>query len=144
MWELFQADVDSDPEPNAMAVEEKATSCWSISVAAISGIPAPKTMQLPADIQGHQVLVLIDSRSSHSFVSTKLAKLLSRISALHKSILVKVADGGKLSCSEQLIAALWSANCYEFHTDLKVLPLCSYDLIIGMDWLEVHCPMKVH
>lgn len=28
--------------------------------------------------------------------------------------------------------------------DLKILPLHCYDMIIGMDWLEEHNPMKVH
>lgn len=33
---------------------------------------------------------------------------------------------------------------YDFVTDLKILPLSSYDLIVGMDWLEMFNPMKVH
>jgi hypothetical protein len=31
-----------------------------------------------------------------------------------------------------------------FHTDFKFLPLSGYDIILGMDWLEAHSPMKVH
>lgn len=31
-----------------------------------------------------------------------------------------------------------------FHHDLKVLPLHNYDLILGMDWLEFHSPMRIH
>jgi hypothetical protein len=33
---------------------------------------------------------------------------------------------------------------YSFKSDLRVLPLSSYDMILGLDWLEVHSPMKVH
>jgi hypothetical protein len=33
---------------------------------------------------------------------------------------------------------------FQFHSDLKVLLLSSYDMILGINWLESHCPMKVH
>jgi len=33
---------------------------------------------------------------------------------------------------------------FQFHSDLKVLLLSSYDMILGIDWLESHSPMKVH
>jgi hypothetical protein len=33
---------------------------------------------------------------------------------------------------------------YSFQSALKVPPLGSFDLIIGMDWLEAFSPMKVH
>lgn len=40
--------------------------------------------------------------------------------------------------------AEWSIQGYSFKQELKVLPLQSYDLILGMDWLESFSPMKVH
>jgi hypothetical protein len=43
-----------------------------------------------------------------------------------------------------LLQASWSVQGYEFHTDLKVLILQNFDMILGMDWLELHSPMKVH
>lgn len=33
---------------------------------------------------------------------------------------------------------------FKFQHDLRVLPLESYDLILGIDWLELHSPMEVH
>jgi hypothetical protein len=40
--------------------------------------------------------------------------------------------------------ALWFIGDIAFQSDLRVLPLSSYDMIIGMDWLEKHSPMRVH
>jgi hypothetical protein len=40
--------------------------------------------------------------------------------------------------------AKWSIQGYDFITDLKVIPLPYYDLIIGIDWLKLHSPMQIH
>lgn len=37
----------------------------------------------------------------------------------------------------------WSMCGYSFQSDLKILPLSSYDMILGLDWLEEYSPMKV-
>jgi hypothetical protein len=57
---------------------------------------------------------------------------------------VKVADGGRIRCDSQLSAASWSAQGLQFSSTLKVFPLTSFDMILGMDWLEQYSPMKVH
>lgn len=43
-----------------------------------------------------------------------------------------------------MVDTVWSIADYSFRGDLKVLPLSSYDMIIGLDWLEQHSPMQVH
>jgi len=40
--------------------------------------------------------------------------------------------------------ALWFIGDLAFHSNLKILPLKAYDIIIGMDWLESFSPMTVH
>jgi hypothetical protein len=88
------------------------------------------------------VIVLVDSGSSHSFINDKWTVLLARISSMQRSI-KQVANGQVIRCSSELKQARWSIQGYEFATDLKILPLPYYDLIIGLDWLEVHSPMKI-
>jgi len=39
--------------------------------------------------------------------------------------------------------AIWFIGALAFQSDLKVLPLKAYDIIIGMDWLEIFSPMIV-
>lgn len=57
---------------------------------------------------------------------------------------VQVANGQTMQCQSVLLTAAWHVDQYTFHSDLGVLPLSSYDIIIGMDWQEAHSPMKVH
>jgi hypothetical protein len=51
----------------------------AISVAAVSGQEAPKTLKLKGVIQGYEVLILLDSGSSHSFISTSVASFLAGV-----------------------------------------------------------------
>uniref|UniRef100_A0ACD5UVC4 Uncharacterized protein n=1 Tax=Avena sativa TaxID=4498 RepID=A0ACD5UVC4_AVESA len=115
-----------------------------ISQAAAEGSQAATTMRLQGWIQQQEVLMLIDSGSSHTFVSSTLAEKLQvnrrGIPPLH----VKVANGGRMNCSQELVNCEWWTQGYQFHTDFKVLPLGSYDIILGYDWLTQHSPTKVH
>jgi hypothetical protein len=88
--------------------------------------------------------ILIDSGSSHSLISSKLASLLQGASALAEPIPVKVANGEVLISDSHFIQTSWCMSGYEFMSDLKVLPLSCYDMIVGLDWLEMFSPMKVH
>jgi hypothetical protein len=57
---------------------------------------------------------------------------------------VKVANGGIMVCEKEIPQCAWSIQGETFHTNLKLLSLGSYDVILGMDWLVRHSPMKVH
>jgi hypothetical protein len=88
--------------------------------------------------------MLLDSGSSSSFISTSLATQLSGVQPLDKPVTVQVAGGGRLPCEAFLPQALWFIDDIAFQSDLRILPLAAYDVILGMDWLESFSPMKVH
>ena len=60
-----------------------------------------------------------------------------------KSVQVQIANGGVLSCNSELHNATWSTQGYTFISTLKVLPIASYDMIGGIDWLARFSPMNV-
>jgi hypothetical protein len=60
------------------------------------------------------VLMLIDSGSSHSFVSEQVAILLEGITASRQSVKVKVANGQFLYSRAELPNAIWSIQGYQF------------------------------
>lgn len=57
---------------------------------------------------------------------------------------VQVADGSRLSCVVHIPGAQWFTHNLCFVSDLKILSISSYDMILGLDWLEQFSPMKVH
>jgi len=116
----------------------------TLSEAALTGADAPKTMRFKGSIQGQEVLILIDSGSSNTFVSAAVDEKLSGLSQLSQPLGVLVANGSKMQCDLQLLGGQWSVQGCQFTTDMKVIPLSHYDLIVGMDWLESFSPMKIH
>ncbi|CAN6166061.1 unnamed protein product [Urochloa humidicola] len=116
----------------------------TVSVAAMTGAPAPRTMSLSGILQGKAINILVDSGSSHTFISCQLAESLQGVSPLDSALKVQVANGGLLHCVSHIPDAVWSVQGHLFTSDVKVLSLSSYDMILGLDWLEQHSPMKVH
>lgn len=138
---LFTADEVTGSEPASPESAEPETLC-SLSIHAMNGSAAEASgaIQLHAVIGDHGILLLVDSGSSTSFINKQLAESLSGAIPLSKPCRVQVADGSSHRCTTFLPLCAWTSMGHTFHTDLKVLPLGSYDAILGMDWLECHNP----
>jgi hypothetical protein len=87
---------------------------------------------------------LIDSGSSHSFISDTVAVVATPWHALPNPVKVQVANGDILSCTHELYNQVWGCQGYTFNTTMKIIPLRGYDIVLGMDWLGAHSPMNVH
>jgi hypothetical protein len=57
---------------------------------------------------------------------------------------VKVANGARLACQSQFKQVQWEVQVLPFVSDLKVLQLQHFDMILDYDWLEQFSPMKIH
>lgn len=115
-----------------------------ISKEAMQGTETSGTLRLQGLIQHNEILMLVNSGSSHSFISEGLADKWTQQRHVLSPIKVKVADGGILECVTELEDCLWCVQGISFQSNFKVLPLGSYDVILGMDWLEQHSPMQIN
>ncbi|KAK1679066.1 hypothetical protein QYE76_039914 [Lolium multiflorum] len=130
----FQPD-SPPPDPHLML----------LSTAAVNPtVTAPKTMKLQVTIQGKKFLFLVDSGSSSCFIDTEKARTLTGITQLQDPVRVKVAGGGILHSTFQIVQLGWSAAGAQFQDDFKLLDLGSYDGIVGLDWLAKYSPMVTH
>jgi hypothetical protein len=101
-------------------------------------------MRLKATIQQQEVLVLIDSGRSGTFINNTVVQQLGLPVTAAPLTHVTVADGGKLT-SEGVVENLqWWTQGHCFTNTTKILQLGYYDMILGMDWLEQFSPMWVH
>jgi hypothetical protein len=85
--------------------------CVMLSEAAVVGVESLKSIRLMGQLQGKQMMILLDSGSSTSFISSELADDLIGVTT-------------------------WEIQGLTFYSDFKVLPLLHFDVILGYDWLE--------
>jgi hypothetical protein len=102
------------------------------------------TLKFEGFIQDHPVLILLYSGSSHSFLNEKFQSLLPNIQLVSTSMQVRVASGAVLRCQHKIQQLQWHLQGCAFHTDVTLLPLPCYDMILGMDWLQSFSPRRVH
>lgn len=108
------------------------------------GVPSPtKTLQFHGSIQQLSILILLDLGGSASFITRTLVDQLGTAPVQCQAFSVRVADGNTLVCSAEIPSASWTIDSYSFQHDLKILPIHTYDIILGMDWLQLFSPMKV-
>jgi hypothetical protein len=102
-----------------------------------------KTLKFQGYIQGKLVIILVDSKNSHSFINDKLAWQLKELSMMSRPIRVQVDNGQVIQCDSKLRQLDWSIQSHGFISNMKVLPMSYYDIVVGIDWLELHNPMRI-
>lgn len=147
LWEMLDDHImDSDIEPEAESsepVQSADSELCQISREAVLGLETTGTLRLQGWVQQHEVLMLVAYGSTHSFISEDMAAQLSGRRQGFVAVKVRVADGGLLQRTQELVDCIWWVQGIFFHSNLKILPLGTYDAILGMDWLESHGPMQV-
>jgi hypothetical protein len=58
-------------------------------------------MRFMGNIQGLDIVILVDLRSSHTFISSSIAAQLLGLSSLSHPLSVKVASGSNVVCDAQ-------------------------------------------
>jgi hypothetical protein len=111
--------------------------------AALHGVKPPLTIHLRGVVHQHEVLMLVDSGSTHSLISESLAAQWPGVQHC-RPMHVKVADGGMLCCDLAVPDCAWEAQGVRFNTTLRLFPLGCYDIILGMDWLQGIGDMNVN
>jgi hypothetical protein len=100
IWELFQ---DGQEEDSISEHSDADAYCHMIlSQEAMSASYTSKTLKFIDNIQGHEVVILVDSKSTHSFVSERLAPMLLGVSHLPRAVSIHVANGQILRSGTQI------------------------------------------
>ncbi|KAI3815647.1 hypothetical protein L1987_15324 [Smallanthus sonchifolius] len=83
--------------------------------------------------------ILFDIGADKSFVSLNFEPLLAKTrSQLEKTFTVEVANGDSLTIDSVIHDCSLELNDHTFPINLVPIPLGSFDIIIGMDWLSNH------
>ncbi|XP_020184893.1 uncharacterized protein [Aegilops tauschii subsp. strangulata] len=132
--DLLDAPVDQDPAPE----------CCVLSTHAVAGTESPRTIRVRALVGNQVMLLLVDSGSTHSFVSKALAARVHAPTVPVPTVEVRVANGERMTCNSMVQGLNWWIQGHTFTTDMRQLELGAYDGVLGMDWLEQFSPMSCH
>ena len=98
-----------------------------------------RMIEVEGMINNHVITILIDSGSSHSYIDPRMVESLHLPRSKHgKSWLVQLATGAKRKVVELVKSCLMDMNGLSTRDELNILPLGSYDCLVGMDWLDQH------
>ena len=93
-------------------------------------------MTSTAPILGFEASVLFDSRATHSFVSIMFVRLSTlAVRNLEPGLAVTTLVGKTVVCKCTVCERLVSICGRVLPANLVVLPMFSYNIILGMDWL---------
>jgi hypothetical protein len=142
LWESISDEACDSSSESPSGPDEQL--CLALSKAASGGSLASRTIRLQGSIAGVLAILLIDSSSSTSFISSKLAARLSQFQEVSQSAKVQVASGGFLHSPGSLNSVPWSVAHCNFCSNFRILELTTFDVIVGMDWLQAFSPMQIH
>lgn len=106
MEEVWQV-LNEDSHPSLKQDEEEEESdneLMAISLQAMRGVEGARTIRFRGFIAEQEVFMLVDSGSSHCFITDQLTHVFSEKKPLDKPVSVQVANGEKINCSHELIA----------------------------------------
>jgi hypothetical protein len=106
-----------------------------ISLNAITGISAAETMRLAVRITMATLTTLVDSGSTHSFISMEAASRLHLLPIHRPGLRVKVVNDDQVACDGICKDTCFTIDDEEFMLDFFMIPLAGYDMVLGVHWL---------
>ena len=111
-------------------VDEGSNKSADVSLHAISGTQGLHTLQIKGTIKSRTVTLLVDTGSTHSFISQQLVKQLRLPVTPCEGFTVTVASGDKLHCNQLVQGVKWLMAGKIFTANFHVIPVGGYDLIL--------------
>lgn len=90
-----------------------------------------------------QATALIDSGSTTTFISPKIASKAGLHMANYAPIPVRVANGSILNTGTVCSQVPYSIHNVSFISDFRLLDLKGFDIIFGCDWIYQHSPITI-
>ena len=114
---------------------ERARLCWTTA----KQITSRLWLKLQVRLLSNMFLFFIDPGSTHSYISPRVVDIFSfKKARQRKSQLDQLAIGTKRKVSEVVEKCSLVMDGLVTYADLNVLPLGSYDVLVGTNWLEAH------
>jgi hypothetical protein len=109
---------------------------YGMSLNALADSDTYNTIRIKGNCQGQNLVILIDSGSTYSFINKGTIKALKASTSKTTLLAVTVANENVMLCESHSPAFTWFMQDYEFKSNLRVLELGRHDIVLGVDWLK--------
>ena len=127
-------DHDNDLIKRSLDIVKDADVC--ISLNALQGVAGGSTLQMQGMIKKQVVPFLMDTGSTHNFISANWVKTLGLKSQNIQVFSVTVASDKQLVITKKCSQVQWKFNDLVFFVDFLVLPSSTFGVILGMQWFR--------
>ena len=114
---------------------------YGLSLNALADNYAHNTIRIRGSYQSRDLIILIDSGSTHSFLDSSIAGELQLPIENSLVLAVTVANGSIILYDSYTAGFTWFMQNYEFIADLRILKLGRCDMVLGVDWLRKFSPI---
>lgn len=112
-----------------------------ISLHAVAGIRTEDTMQIRVSVGNHELIALLDSGSTHNFVSAAAASCIGPKFQDSKGAKVVVVIGDRVVCCGLARDVAVRIGEEYFLVDCYTIPLDCYDMVLGVSFLRTLGPI---
>jgi hypothetical protein len=130
---LDGVEIEDAAEATGVAENDGEAPCFSLQ--AVAGVPMAGTMQIVVALGVASFVALLDSGSTHNFISEEAARRSSLPLRQRPRLTALVANGERVTCVGVIHDAPLLIDGDSFPTDLYVMPLAGYDVVLGTRWL---------
>lgn len=116
------------------------TDC-GLSLHDLSGTEDLHTIKLSGILRGKPFQLLVDTDSTHNFISLALVKQLKLAIVKCSPLRVQLANGTSTQCLTKVINLNWKMGMTTFTSDFFAIPLGGYEAILGVQWLTQVSPI---
>ncbi|KAL4309278.1 hypothetical protein GQ457_01G012100 [Hibiscus cannabinus] len=113
-----------------------------ISMNALTGNVGHSTLRIQGSIKGRPLSILVDSGSTHSFITPGWAKEGMEVLATNP-LVITVANGEKLYSNAKSKQLKWQMQNHQFEHDFSVLSMGGCDMVLGVDWMRRYSPVSM-
>ncbi|KAL2230956.1 UNVERIFIED_CONTAM: Retrovirus-related Pol polyprotein from transposon [Sesamum indicum] len=132
-----------DPKPTEYEEHEVKEGDLTVSLHAMKRHVHCKTLRMIGKVGDKEILILIDSGSTHCFLDEKVARTLNCEIESSTPMMIRVADGSKLASNLICNQFTWDMQGHKFTHPVRLIKLVGYDLVIGCDWLSHYNPVEL-
>ena len=114
-----------------------------ISLNAFSCVSTPHTLKIKGYIKYHQLVVLIDSGSTHNFINQSMAWSLHIFIHPINNFQVLIANGGTMNCGGRCENVKLQMGDYHLKTRMFAIDMGGCDIVLGVEWLRTLGPISM-